>query len=142
MKVRFFCFWLEIRFLCKFDPKKSKLSVSAEIWYPGEFEYAEFNGGVHFCFRLKIPFWANLVQKIKIASLSWGLVPRVFGIQWWCSLFSVLDWKYPFWANLVQKIKTFNLSWNLLPRLIRVCRIQWWCSLFLFFTVNILLGQI
>ena len=35
-------------------------------------------------------FWANLVQKIKIFSLSWTLVPRLIWIcriQWCCSLF-------------------------------------------------------
>ena len=35
-------------------------------------------------------FWANLVRKIKIVSLSRNLVPRLtwtFGIQRWCSLF-------------------------------------------------------
>ena len=30
------------------------------------------------CFRLQILFWANLVQKIKIVSLSGNLVPRQF----------------------------------------------------------------
>ena len=39
-----------------------------------------------FCFGLKI-FSA---KKVKIVSLSWNLVSRkirMFGIQWWCSLF-------------------------------------------------------
>ena len=38
----------------------------------------------------KLTFRANLVQKIKIISLSWNLVPRLISIcwiQWWCSLF-------------------------------------------------------
>ena len=38
----------------------------------------------------KHPFWANLVQKIKIASLGCNLVPRlvqICRIQWWRSLF-------------------------------------------------------
>ena len=41
-------------------------------------------------FDWKYPFWSNLIQKIKIASLSWNLVPRliqVCRIQWWWSLF-------------------------------------------------------
>ena len=41
----------------------------------------------------KHPFWATLVQKIKVASFSWNLVPRLnetCRIQWWCSPFSVL----------------------------------------------------
>ena len=38
----------------------------------------------------KYPFWANLVQKIKVVSLRWNLVPRLIQIckiQWWCSIF-------------------------------------------------------
>ena len=61
------------------------------------------------------------------------MVPRLIvicRIQWWCSLFSVLDPKHPSLANLVQKIKTVSLRWNLVPRLTRICRIQWRCSLF------------
>ena len=49
-----------------------------------------------FCFRLEIPFWANVVQKIEIVSLSWNLVPRLIWIsriQWWCSLFLFLTRK-------------------------------------------------
>ena len=41
----------------------------------------------------KHPFWANLVQKITILSLSWNLVPAlnwICKIQWWCSLFPFL----------------------------------------------------
>ena len=44
-------------------------------------------------FDRKYPFWANLVQKVKIISLSWNLVPRLIRIckiQWWCSLFLFL----------------------------------------------------
>ena len=36
------------------------------------------------------PFWAKLVQKIKIISLSWNFVPgliQICRIEWWCSLF-------------------------------------------------------
>ena len=38
----------------------------------------------------KYPFWTNLIQKIKIDSLSSNLVLRLIWkcrIQWWCSLF-------------------------------------------------------
>ena len=63
---------------------------------------------------------------------------RIYRIQWWCSLFSVLEWKYPFWTNLVHKFKIVSLSSNLVSRLIRICRIQWWCSLFLFSSGNTL----
>ena len=92
----------------------------------------------------KYPFCVNLVQKIKIISLSWDLVLRLIWIctiQWWCSFF-VFDWKYPFLANLVQKIKFVSFSWNLVPTLIRICTILWWCSIFLFQTRNIFFRQI
>ena len=38
----------------------------------------------------KYAFWVNLIQKFKIVSLSWNLLPRLFRmckIQWRCSLF-------------------------------------------------------
>ena len=38
----------------------------------------------------KHPFWANVVQKTKIVSLNWNLVPRLIWISrmwWWSSLF-------------------------------------------------------
>ena len=79
-----------------------------------------------FHFRPEILFWVNLVQKIKTASLSWNLVPRLFRIFWiqkWNSLFSVFNWKYASSANLVQKIKIVSLSWNLALRLLGTCRI-------------------
>ena len=41
----------------------------------------------------KYPFWTNLVQNIKIVSLSWTLVPRLIRIrriQWWCLIFPFL----------------------------------------------------
>ena len=59
-----------------------------------------------FCFQLEITFLGvNLVQKLKIISLSWNFVPRLIQIcriPWWCS---------PFWANLVKKNQNVSLSW-------------------------------
>ena len=72
-----------------------------------------------FCFRLDIPFWVNLVQNIKMVSLSWN------------GQFELL----------VRKIKTVSLSGNLTPRLIWICCFQWWCSLFQFLTENTFLGK-
>ena len=49
----------------------------------------------------------NLVQKIKLVSLSWNLVPRLIPtcrIQWRCSLFCFGSETH-FWANLAPKIK-------------------------------------
>ena len=95
-------------------------------------------------FDWKYPFWANLVQKVKIISWSWNLVARLIRIcriQWCCSLFFVFEWKYPFWANLVQKIKIVTLCWNLVPRLIRICRTHWCYSLFCFWVEIPFLGK-
>ena len=56
-------------------------------------------------FVWKCIFWVNLVQKLRIISLSWNFVPRLIQIcriPWWCS---------PFWANLVKKNQNVSLSW-------------------------------
>ena len=92
----------------------------------------------------KHPFWANLVHKIKIISLSWNLVPRliwIYRIQWLYSLFLFFRLETPFLGKLFQKIKFVSLSWNLVPRLVRICRIKWWFSLFLFYTGKKLFWQ-
>ena len=60
----------------------------------GLFKYAELHGDVHFFYiRLIILSWANLVEKIKIVSLCWNLVPTLIRIcvtQWWYPLFLFL----------------------------------------------------
>ena len=92
----------------------------------------------------KYPSWGNLVQNIKIVSLSWHLAPTLIficKIQWWCSLFPFSTKNTFFWTNLVQKIKIFSLSWNVVLKLIR--RIQWWRLFFSIFDQNnSFLGQI
>ena len=96
-------------------------------------------------FDWKCPFWANLVQKVKIVSWSWNLVARLIQIcriQWCCFIFFVFEWKYLFRGNLVQKFKIVTLSRNLVPTLIRTCIIQRCYSLFLFLSGNTLFGQI
>ena len=102
-----------------------------------------------FVFGWKYPVWDNLVQKIKIVSLRWNLIPRLIRIcwiQWCCSLFSFLtgnallgqiwsklsiftgffvsDKNALFGENLVQNFKIVSLRLNLLASLIRICRIQ------------------
>ena len=55
-------------------------------------------------FDWKYPFRANFVWKVQIISLSWNLVHRLIRIcriQWWFSLFSVLDF---FMHVFIQKI--------------------------------------
>ena len=64
----------------------------------------------------KYPSWGNLVQNIKIVSLSWHLAPTLIficKIQWWCSLFPFSTKNTFFEVNLVQKIKFVGLNWNL-----------------------------
>ena len=103
--VHFYRFRPEIPFFGQIDPKMKIAEV--EILYKVQFEFAEFDGDFHFFFFFfvwgwKYPFWTNLIQKIKVISLSWNLILRliqIWRIQWWCSFFSVFDWKYPFWGE-------------------------------------------
>ena len=131
--VPFFHFEPEILFVDKFSSKNQRQSCHFKLKF-GTWR-------IQWCslfFLLSsgnILFWAGLVQKIKVVTLSWNLVPRlirIYRIKWGCSQFSVFNQKYPFCANLVQKIKIFNLRWNLVRRLIRTLRIQWRRSLFSF----------
>ena len=88
-----------------------------------------------FVFNWKYPFWANLVQKIIIFSLSWNLVLRLIRIcriQSCRSFFMFSTENTLFRQIWSKKSKIVNFSWNLVPKLIRICAIQWWCSLFLF----------
>ena len=89
-----FCFWVEIPFLGKFGPKNQNCHFKLKF---GTYTNSNMqNSMVMFIlsvFDWKYPFWANLVQKVKIISLSWNLVPRlirVCRIQWWYSLFLFL----------------------------------------------------
>ena len=83
----------------------------------------------------KYRFWANLVQNIKIASLSWNFVLRliwIWTIQWWCLHFPFLTRVIFFFLGggvmLVKKIKISSLNWTLAHRSIRIGRIPWQCS--------------
>ena len=114
---------------------------------------------IFFVFDRKYPFWANLVQKVKIISWSWNLVARLIWIcwiQWCCSLFSFLtgsallgqiwsklsiftvffvsDQKCPFLGKFGPKCQNcqFKAKFVKVASLIRICRIQRWCSLFSF----------
>ena len=55
-------------------------------------------------------FFANLVQKIKIVSLSWSWVAGIILI---CRMvvftFSVLYWKHPFWQMKVREEQLLSL---------------------------------
>ena len=56
----------------------------------------------------KYSLWANLFQKIEIASLSWTNSNMHNSMVMFIS--SALDRKYPFWTSLVQKVKVVSLS--------------------------------
>ena len=78
----------------------------------------------------KFCFWENLVQNVKITSLTWNWVSRLIGIRrvQYDAHFFVFNLKYNFCANLVQNIKINSWSWNLAASLIRISKIQWCCS--------------
>ena len=125
--------------LGKFDPKGQNYQFKLKF---DAFTNSNMqNSMVVFTFLVfdqKCPFWVNLVQKVRIISLSWNLVPtliRISRIQWWCSL-SGFDREYTFWANLVQKIKIFSLRWGLILKLIEIRTIQWRYSILSFSAGN------
>ena len=63
---------------------------------------------IFFVFDRKYPFWANLVQKVKIISWSWNLVPtliQICRIQLWCSLFLFLSGNTLFGQIWSKKLK-------------------------------------
>ena len=70
-------------------------------------------------FDRKYSFRANLVQKIKVDSLTWNLVLRILEtcrIQWWCShFFEIVNTRI------------------LVPRLMWIFRVQWCSSFFFYF---------
>ena len=78
-------------------------------------------------FNWKYLFWVNLVQKLKIISLSWNFVPRLIQIcriPWWCSLFpfSTVD---TFWGKFGLKNQNCQFELKFRTRLIWVCRIMY-----------------
>ena len=89
--------------------RKIRIVGLAEIWYLHWFEYAEFNGGIHFsCFRWEAPFLGkfgsknhNCQFKLKFATETNSNMQNSMVVF----TFSVLDGKHHFWANLVQKMK-------------------------------------
>ena len=84
-------------FLGKFGPKNQICQFELKFRTRLLWIYAELcrkYAVVTFSFLdQKNPFWANLVEKIQIVTLSGILVPRLIricGIQWYCSLFLFL----------------------------------------------------
>ena len=125
---------MEIPFLGKFGSKNQNCQLKLKF---GTYTNSNMQNSmvmfIYFVFDWKYPFWANLVQKIKIISWSWNLVPgliQICRIQWCCSRYFFFEWKDCLWVNLVQKVEIFGWNWNLVPALIQICWIQQWCSLF------------
>ena len=84
----FFLFRPEILFLGKFSPKYQNWQFMVKPNLNKQDKMAVFTFSV---LGLKYSFWANLVQKVKIVSLSWNLgtsLIRICRIDWCCSLFS------------------------------------------------------
>ena len=122
------CFGPKIHFTGKFAPKNQNFLIKMKL---GPCSNSNMlNSIVMFKSSLlehKYPFWASLVQKIKVIYLSLSLVPGVIWIcwiQWWCLLFYFIP-EIPFWARFGQKTQncsfkvkfgTYTTSnlWNLL----------------------------
>ena len=105
-----FCFRVEIPFLGKFGPKNQNYQFKLKF---GTYTNSNMqNSMVMFIlsvFDWKYPFWANLVQKVKLICLSWNLVPRlirIWWIQWWCSLFLFLIENMLFGQIWSRKLKS------------------------------------
>ena len=83
-------------------------------------------------FILEIPVLGKTwSKKMKMDSLSWNLVLRLFGTII-IFVFSAFDRKYSVLGNLFQKIKIVCWNWKLVLRLIQICRIWRWFSDFFF----------
>ena len=72
----------------------------------------------------KYPFWQNLVQKVKINSLSWNLLD-------YCNL-SMQN------LMIMFTFPVFNQKYSIC----QIFRIHWCCSLFFVLTGNTFFGQI
>ena len=86
-------------------------------------------------FNLKYLFWVNLVQKLKIISLSWNFVPRLIQIcriPWWCSLF-LFSTGNIFLGKFGPKNQNFQSELKFCTRLIWTSRImQKICGVYFF----------
>ena len=100
---------MEISFLGKFGPKNQNYQF--KLKFGTDTNSNMQNSMVMFTFSVfdqKYPFWGNLVQKVKIISWSWNLVPRlirIYRIQCWCSLFLFLMGNMLFGQILSKKLK-------------------------------------
>ena len=105
----FFSFSLEIPFLGKVGPNNWNCHFKLKF---GTYNNSNIQNSVmlftFFVFDWKYLCWANLVQKIKILSLSWNLIRiiiRICRIQWWCTVFSFSSGNALFYENWPKKSK-------------------------------------
>ena len=91
----FFLFLIGNTFLGKFAPKNRNCHFKLKF---GTYTNSNMKNSmvmfIFFVFGRKYPFWANLVQNIKIVTLTWYLVLTliwILRIQWWVSLFLFLS---------------------------------------------------
>ena len=105
--VHFLYLKVEIPFFGKFGPKKQncqfKLKFGTETNSIMQNAMVMINFSI---FDWKCSFWANLVQKFKIVSLSWNMIPRVIRIckiQWRYSLFLFKTGNTLFWQIWSKK---------------------------------------
>ena len=118
----------------RFGPKNCQFKLKFST--SDSFDYPEFNGYAHFSvFDWKYLFRANLVQKIKIVSLSCNLVPRLIRIsriQQCGSHFLFLTGNTIFGQ---KRKKIVSLSRNLVPRVIQYL-MYWIQRWFHFFSIQ------
>ena len=70
-------------------------------------------------------FWVNLVQELKVISLSWNFIPRLIQmcrIPWWYSLFCFGN---AFSDKFGSKNQNCQFELKFCTRLIWICRIMW-----------------
>ena len=108
-------------FLGKFGPKNQNYQFKLKFvtWTNSNMQNS-IGVFIFLVFDQKCRFWANLVQKVKIISLSWNLV-RKFGNLVLVSFSAGNTLFETIWS---KKWKINSLMWNLIPRLIPICRIQ------------------
>ena len=107
-----FRFWVEISFLGKVGPKSQNSHFKLKF---GTYTNSNMQNSmvmfIFFVFDRKYPYWANLVQKVKILTLSWNFVRtlvRTCRIQWWCSLF-LFSIGNTLFGQILSKASKFSL---------------------------------
>ena len=133
---------MEIPFLGKFGPKYRNCHFQVKF---GAYTNSNIQNSMvlffYSVFDWKYPFWANLVEKVKIISWSWNLVVRLIRICriQWCNGFWV---EIPYLGKFGPKNQNchFKLKFGTYTNL--SLQNSMWCSFFLFLIGNTLFGQI